>query len=314
MSDYLAAIPLSDVKSFLNITDTVASRDAWLEREVLAQFEGVERYLDRPVVVQQFRDDIDGTGYDSLDLVFTPVQSVIDVRIDADRKFGISTRIDSDTYIVDDDSVEIMFDGFPQGRRNVRVQYIAGYAEIEIPFARRRFDIREVDGGDVLTVYLPTGTWKPTVLAESLESALNDIGDTERSVSFDWTQRQFVIEQTDGDYLQVVTSISNDFTTSESATGILGYASDATRTDDKIVSDPVALGIPNLISSTILELVAIHFSQSSFGQDHYGVASYQLDDYRVTYEADATNGSEQESGIPARLEKRLRPFKKWDLI
>ena len=314
MSDYLAVLPVSDVKSFLNLTNTKAGRDDWLERELSTQFEVIERYLDRPVVAQQFRDELDGTGYDSLDLEFTPVQSVIDVRIDANRRFGMNTRIDTDGYIVDDDSIEMLYDSFPIGRRNVRIQYIAGYGEIEIPFNRRRFDIREEDAGDVLTAYLPTGRWQPIELAEHLETALNDIGDNDRSVSFDWTHRQFVIEQTDGDYLQVVTNVANSFTSSVSATALLGYTSNAILADDKIVGNSVTLSIPKVISSTALELIAMHYAQSAFGNNHYGIQSYQLDDYRVTYENADANGSEQVSGIPPRLEKRLRPFKKWDLI
>ena len=49
MSDYLAAIPLSDVKSFLNITEySREPRRLVGTRSSGTQFEGVERYLDRP--------------------------------------------------------------------------------------------------------------------------------------------------------------------------------------------------------------------------------------------------------------------------
>lgn len=313
MSDYLASIPLAEVKQFLNLTDTDVNREDWLQREVKTQLETIEAYLDRPVVVQQFRDELDGTGYDSMDLDSTPVQSVVDLRIDYNRRFGVDTRIDPSKYSVDADCVEMLYDAFPRGRRNVRINYIAGYAEIEIPFARRRFDIRESAGGDLLTAYLPTGKWRPTELAESLESALNDIGEHERSVAFDWTHRHFTIV-TQVDYLEILTHVNNQFTSTTSATGLLGFHKTGTLTDGAIVGDAVTLGIPEAIKTTALELVAIHYSQSAFGRNHYGLESYTLDDYRVVYETGSEDGSQDGAGIPERLKNRLKPFKKWDLF
>ena len=62
MSDYLAVLPLEDVKEFLNLTETEDKLDAWLGREAKSQLQVIEEYLDRPVIVQQFREEIDSTG------------------------------------------------------------------------------------------------------------------------------------------------------------------------------------------------------------------------------------------------------------
>ena len=313
MNDYLSALPLEAVKGFLNLSDSTPQLEDWLQREVKSQLETIEGYINRAVVVQQFRDDIDGTGDSSLKLYDTPVQSVIDLYINNDRRFSNGTRIRPSQYIVDEDCIELRYDRFPYGRRNVRVDYIAGYAEIEIPFSRRRFDIREDANGELLTVYLPTGTWTPTELAESLESALNSVGDYERSVDFDWTHRHLTISQSEGD-LQVVTHVSNVFTSTESATLLLGFKTNTTLTDGKIVGSTVALGIPEAIKGVALELIAMQYAVSSFNGSRYGLRSYRLSDYQVTYETGNESGSEDGAGIPMNLKNRLKPYKKWDLI
>ena len=313
MSDYLAVLPLEDVKEFLNLTETEDKLDAWLGREAKSQLQVIEEYLDRPVIVQQFREEIDSTGGTILKIENTPVQSVIDLFIDNDRRFRESSRIDSSQFIVDEDCIELLYDRFPYGRRNVRVDYIAGYAEIEIPFSRRRFDLRETANGELLTCYLPTGTWQPTELAEALESALNSVGDYERSVTFDWTHRRMTIHQPDHDYLQVVAHVSNQFTSTESAAMLLGFKSNATLTDGKIVGASVGLGIPETIRSVALELIAMQYASSSFNGNRYGLSSYQLGQYRVTYK-DEEGGSQDGAGIPMHLKNRLKPYKNWDLL
>ena len=314
MSDYSAVLSLEDVKDFLNLTETEDKLDAWLGREVKSQLQVIEEYLDRPVIVQQFREEIDSTGGTILKIENTPVQSVIDLFIDNDRRFRESSRIDNDQFIVDEDSIELQYDRFPYGHRNVRVNYIAGYAEIEIPFSRQRFDIRETSGGDLLTCYLPTGRWQPTELAEALESVLNSVGDYERSVTFDWTHRRMTIHQPEHDYLQIVTNQSNAFTTNESATGLLGFKNSATLADSVIVGASVGLGIPEAIRSVALELVAIQYASSSFNGNRYGLKTYQLGDYRVDYDNDSESGSEDGAGIPNKLKNRLKPYKRWDLF
>ena len=313
MNDYLSVLPLETVKEFLNLSDSDSKLESWLQREIKSQLQTIEQYIRRPVVVQQFRDALDGTGKHSLYPDHTPVQSVMHLSIDNDRRFGADTRILPSEYVVDDDAVEMLYDRFPHGRRNIKVEYIAGYAEIEIPFSRRRFDIRESANGELLTLYLPTGTWRPTELAEALQDALNSVGDFERSVRFDWTHRHLTITQDEGD-LHVVTHVTNEFTSTESATLLLGFKTNTTLTDNQIVGSTVALGIPEAIKGVALELIAMQYAVSSFNGSRYGLRSYRLSDYQVTYETGNESGSEDGAGIPMNLKNRLKPYKKWDLI
>ena len=313
MSDYLAVLPLADVKTFLNLDTKETQADSWLEREVVSQLQVIENYLDRTLIVQQFKDQLDGKGRDRLSPYQSPVQSVLSVEIGGYRHFRDSRHIDATQYTFDDECVELHYDTFPRGRKNVRIQYIAGYAEIEIPFARRRFDFREAASGDLLTTYLPTGKFKPTDLADTLQWALNDIGEFQRSVTFDWTHRHFTIA-TEADYLEIVSHVTSEFTSTTSATGLLGFHKTAKLTDGAVVGDAVTLGIPEAIKSVALELIAINYAQSAFGRNHYGLQSYALDDYRVVYQTGSENGSEDGAGIPEPLKNRLKPYKNWDLF
>ena len=149
---------------------------------------------------------------------------------------------------------------------------------------------------------------------ESLQDALNSVGEYERTVTFDWTHRHLTITQPDHDYLQVVTHVSNRFTSTESAAMLLGFKSNATLTDGKIVGASVGLGIPEAIRSVALELVAIQYASSSFNGNRYGLKTYQLGDYRVDYDNDSESGSEDGAGIPNKLKNRLKPYKNWDLF
>ena len=314
MSDYLTILPLSDVKAFLNIDDTTA--DSWLEREIASQLQAIEEYLERPVTPQRFREDLDGTGYRTLDFDHTPVQSVLSVNVDPYRKFSGSTNQTETDYAIDAEGIELRYSYFPCGRRNVRVEYIAGFADITIPFGQRRFDFREMDSGDLLTAYLPTGVFTPTDLAEHLQTALNDGGDAEKSVAFDWTHRRFELS-TDSDYLQVVTSLTNTFTASESATGLLGFSADAVLTDDVILGDTVTLSMPDAIKGVALEMIAMQYVKSAVNTNNgnrYGVQTYRLDDFQITYDTRNETAVNQTTGMTPKLENALKPWKRWRLF
>jgi hypothetical protein len=186
MSDYLVSLPLTDVKNYLNLSNTTEAVDTWLTREVRTQMQAIEKYLDRPIVVQQFREDMDGTGEYRMNLTYTPVLSVLTLNVDNFRYFRDNTEIDASQFLLLDDAcLELEHDYFPYGTKNVRVSYIAGFAEIEVPFARQRFDIRETDSGNLLTAYLPAGRYEnANDVVTSLQEALNAVGD-DRIVGLD---------------------------------------------------------------------------------------------------------------------------------
>ena len=313
MSDYLAVLPLADVKTFLNLDTKETQSDSWLEREIVSQLQVIENYLDRTLIVQQFKDQLDGKGRTRLSPCQSPVHSVLSVEIGRYRDFRNSRHIGANEYTFDDEYIELHHDVFNYGHRNVQVSYIAGYAEIEIPFARRRFDFREAAGDDLLTVYLPTGKWKPTDLADTLQWALNDIGEFQRSVAFDWTHRHFTIA-TESDYLEIVSHVTNEFTSTTSATGLLGFHKTARSTDGAVIGDAVTIGIPEAIKSVALELIAMQYVKSAFNGNRYGLRSYRLDDYQVTYETGNENAMNQTSGMTPKLENTLKPYKRWSLF
>ena len=317
MGIYTSAIPLADVKAFLGVTHTDA--DAWLEREIESQLQAIEIYLDRPVVVRQFREDLDGTGDSQLVLNHAPVQSVLSLNIDLDRKFAISTQIAADRYFIShEDRIEMEYDAFYCGRQNVRIAYIAGFAEIEIPFARQRFDFRETQDGRPITVYIPAGIYTPDEIAETLQPLINAVvSDKSCTVTFDWVSRTFQVEVSQG-YFEVLTAFPSIFESAESVTGLIGWASDtAVDPDNEVKSGVVAFQIPEVITLVALESIAEQYQRGSFGQNRYGtLRAYRLDDYQVTYNSEGS-GSGQTTKSSSLSEKHtglLNPLRRWTLI
>ena len=94
---------------------------------------------------------------------------------------------------------------------------------------------------------------------------------------------------------------------------LLGFKSNTALTDDRIVGAAVKLGIPETIKSVALELIAMQYAVSSFNGSRYGLRSYRLSDYQVTYETGNADGDDG-SGIPPKLQNRLKPYKRWGIL
>ena len=206
VSDF-ALVSLSELKAFLGLTDDDANRDAWLESEIHRTTEQLERWLDRRVRARPYREDLDD-NYEThtFYLENTPIVEVRNLFRDTDRQFDTDARIAETEYSVFDDRVELISPssyrygyGYGNGyggsyglstlRRTVRVEYIAGWGTLEIPFARTRIDLTEASGGDQLTFYLNAGLKTPAEIVEDLNVELNTLGDNARVASFDWKRK-----------------------------------------------------------------------------------------------------------------------------
>ena len=206
VSDF-ALVSLSELKAFLGLTDDDANRDAWLESEIHRVTEQLERWLDRRVRARPYREDLDD-NYEThtFYLENTPIVEVRNLFRDTDRQFDTDARIAETEYSVFDDRVELISPssyrygyGYGNGyggsyglstlRRTVRVEYIAGWGTLEIPFARTRIDLTEASGGDQLTFYLNAGLKTPAEIVEDLNVELNTLGDNAHVASFDWKRK-----------------------------------------------------------------------------------------------------------------------------
>lgn len=273
-------VSLDDVKSFLSITDT--DKDSWLENEIDKVSLHIERYLDRNVIARQYKKDYDGTDSSILYVDNSPILQVDALYQSVYQEFNDNTLIRPSEYRFDTDNIELVYSSFYYGVRSVRVDYSAGYGDIEIPQDRTRIDFRETSSGDLHTVHLLFGKYTPSEIAIYLETEMNDVGDYDRTVEFDYNTYKFTIRQQDEDGLVLVPSdASGSITESESGFPLLGYTGTG-HTSSPAVSSKVNLEIPIDLKGAVIDLIVnrydVHYKSS-----RRGISSERTGDYQVSY-------------------------------
>lgn len=308
-------VSLDEARKFLNLGEDT-DRDAWLSAEIDAVSESIEQYLDRRIVARTYREDTGAEMEDNtLYLQNTPILEVNKIYDDPDLKFEDDTLLDADDYNVFEDRIEFRTYESPyiaaERRRRwrrlstantIRVEYVAGYAAIEIPFGRQRLDFKETTGGDTLTVYLNFGRFTPKEIVVDLTVELNSVGTHEREVSFDWKTRKFTIQQPDGQ-LSLLPSVDDEFSESESALPLLGFTGSG-YTTSPAVGSPVALEIPADLKRAVLNLIALQYDKGSHGRASRGLKSQQIRNIRVEYVNDNM------FNMPAEVESVLLQYRK----
>lgn len=132
----MSLISTSDIRVWLSIEDGDVKPNAKLESVSEAVEDFVESYLGRQLLARTYTGDfkysyLDGTGERYIYLPIQPVSYVSAVYIDNDRDFDSSALIDSDDYFYYSSGKLISEAGyFTRGRRNVRVDYTAGFAPV----------------------------------------------------------------------------------------------------------------------------------------------------------------------------------------
>ena len=309
-----ALVSLDEARKFLNLNDDT-DRDAWLSAEIDAVSASVQRYLDRQIVPRTYREDLGAEMEDrTLYPENTPILEVEAIYEDPELKFLDDTLLDPETYTVFEDRIE--FRGYQspyiasQRRRRyqrdsentLRVEYVAGYGDIEIPFGRQRLDFQETDGGDTYTVHLNFGRFTPKEIVTDLNIELNSVGTHERQISFDWKTRQLTIQQTDGQ-LTLLASVNGEFTESESVLPLLGFTGSG-YTSSPAVGAAVALEIPADLKRAVLNLIALQYDKGSHGKASRGLKSQQIGDIRVEYVNDNM------FNFPAEIESSLMQYRR----
>jgi hypothetical protein len=330
LSDF-AIVSLSEIKAFLGLTDADTARDAWLETEINRTTEQLERFLDRRVRARLYREDLD-EDYESRTYYLdnTPVIEVQNLYRDKDRRFDTDALIADTEYAVYDDRVELALSygyygygygyGNYSGRRlissllkTVRVEYVAGWGRIEIPFSRQRIDLTEESGGDQLTFYLNAGVKTPAEIVDALNIELNTAGDNTRTVSFDWKSRAFTITQEDGD-LELITSETNNFADTDSALPLLGFTDSNTYDSSPATGDTITLDIPNDIKRVALDLIANRWDMNR-GNNRRGLRSRTIGNYSETFgDASGTSAATATMPFSAEVMEILTQYRRWTIV
>ena len=305
VSDF-SLITLAEAKAFLGLADTVSDRDTWLAAEIDRQSSRIETYLQRQVKARLYREDIYCKSDNCEDIYpeHTPIMEVVKLYADTDRIFGEDTLIDADDYCVNYNDIEIL----DADACDFRLEYVAGWGTIEIPFARQRIDLKETPSGSQLTFYLDAGRHTPAAIVEQLNRELNtqSARDYKREVSFDWRTRQFQITQTGGTLTLIAGPDPN-----KSALPLLGFES--TLTPSPIVGETVTLDIPADLKGVALQLLHLGYNESNLGtHSSRGLRSIQIAEYRATFgSADSTS---EITNFPKEIESVLDSYKRWDIL
>ena len=328
LSDF-AIVSLSEIKAFLGLADDDANRDAWLGSEINRTTEQLERFLDRRVRARLYREDLDDDyETNALYLENTPIVEVQNLYRDKDRRFDTDALIADTEYAVYEDRVELALSygyyGYGYGNhssrrlissllKTIRVEYVAGWASVQIPFDRQRIDLREESGGNTLNFTLAAGVYTPAELVSTLQIELNTAGDNTRTVSFDWKTRTFKITQEDGD-LTLITSETNVFADTDSALPLLGFLDANTYDSSPATGDTVTLDIPADLKRVALDLIANRWDMNR-GNNRRGLRSRTIGNYSETFgDASATSASTATMPFSAEVMEILTQYRRWTIV
>ena len=152
-----ALITIDEARSFLLEDDTadIGTKLDLIKRLINGISVAAETYCARKILARDFaNEDYDGNGSDTLQLKNYPINSIDSIYLDTDRNFGATTLIASTdliiyaeegkvrrkgiTIMIDEETGKIIRTScFSAGRKNVRVNYNAGYVTVpeDIKFA-----------------------------------------------------------------------------------------------------------------------------------------------------------------------------------
>lgn len=129
-------ISTGDIRTWMGIEEGDRKPNAKLDSLTLAIEAFVASFTNRQLLAQTYTQDfdysyLDGNGKPWIYLPVYPVSYVSDVRIDNDHEFGSGSVLASADFYWESSGKLISKAGyFTRGRRNVRVDYTAGYAPI----------------------------------------------------------------------------------------------------------------------------------------------------------------------------------------
>jgi len=122
----------ASLKLYLGIDASDTSQDDLLDALIDYASERIESHCGRKFASEALTEYLDGTGTSRLVLSRRPVTALTGVYEDPDRVFGADTEIDSADLVLHPEKGIVDRPGgvFARGRRNLKIVYTAGYADI----------------------------------------------------------------------------------------------------------------------------------------------------------------------------------------
>ena len=132
----MSLISTADLRTWMGIEEGDKTPNAKLLAITSAVQSFVDNYCNRTLEAKVYRTDpdncyYDGTGRPWIYVKQYPISYIAEVAIDSDRVFGSGTTVASaDFYWYPNGKVRTEDGYFTRGRRNVRFDYVAGYAPV----------------------------------------------------------------------------------------------------------------------------------------------------------------------------------------
>lgn len=132
----MSLISTADIRTWMALPDEDKGPNAKLDAAAKAIEDFVDSFTNRKLEAARYNSDpqftyLDGTGQAYIYLPQYPVSHVDSVKVDADRVWGAGTEIGTDDIFFYSSGKVVSEGGyFTRGRRNVKVDYIAGYAPV----------------------------------------------------------------------------------------------------------------------------------------------------------------------------------------
>lgn len=133
----MSLISTADLRTWMGITEGDKEPNAKLASIILAVEDFVDSYTNRKLEAAVYRTHpdysyLDGMSTRYIYLPVYPVSYVSEVNVDSERTFGSGTVIPSSDIFFYPSTGKVVSEGgyFTSGRRNVRFDYIAGYAPV----------------------------------------------------------------------------------------------------------------------------------------------------------------------------------------
>jgi len=130
-------VSTSDIRNWIALPEGDRTPNAKLQSVAQAVQDFVETVTNRQLEARTYYNDtefsiLDGNGRPWIYLPQYPVSYIDLVAIDSDREFGSGTEISDDDIYWYPTTGKVMSEGgyFTRGRRNVRIDYKAGYAPV----------------------------------------------------------------------------------------------------------------------------------------------------------------------------------------
>ena len=286
-----ALATLGRIKTELNLTDSVTTRDQWIERTIEQVTRDFESSIGRGIVARDYRHDLDGSGRSTLFVPQYPVLAIQTLILDIERKFDRSIDIvPATSRAIDplmDGAIQVynLWGIFGKGNRNVRLFYHAGYALFNVNFGSTQFAFAEhTTGGTRYTVTIPPGEYDPITLGSIVSSEMSVAGLNTYQVNYITTNRKFKIARTAGNAAATKLKV---FANSGTKTflPIIGFSTSADLTGATAYTGGTSVKprIPFELERAAVSMVVYHYDRSNYGAARRQIKSESIGDYEVSY-------------------------------